>query len=58
MKALTVAVYLITGSVCLYWSALTFFSGMYGIGFPWWALVVFVGALVLVAGAALAWSSA
>ncbi|HEY4010272.1 MAG TPA: hypothetical protein VGM11_08995 [Acidobacteriaceae bacterium] len=51
MKLLTVALYLITSIVCLYWSLLTFLTGMYGISFSWWAIVVFAGSLFLMAGA-------
>jgi len=57
LKAVFPFLYLLTGIVCLYWSALTFFAGIYGIGFPWWALIVALGSLGLIAGAILTWAS-
>ena len=53
MKALLVVLYLATGVACLYWSAITFFTGIYGVSFPWWALWVAPGALGMIAGAIL-----
>jgi hypothetical protein len=49
--------YLLTGLVCLYWSLQLTLTGLYGVPFSWWYVAVFVGSLVLILGAILAWVS-
>jgi len=57
MKHLIGLLYLTTALVGFYWSIFLTLTGLYGIRFSRWYLVIFIGAAVLLIGAILWWAS-
>lgn len=51
MRYLIGLLYLLTALVGLYWSVYLAMTGLYGVPFSPWYVVIFVGSLVLLAGA-------
>jgi hypothetical protein len=57
MKHAIGLLYLVTALVGFYWSIFLTFTGLYGIPFSPWYIVIFLGALLLFIGAGLWWAS-
>jgi hypothetical protein len=57
MKHVIGLLYLGTALVGFYWSIFLTLTGLYGIPFSPWFVVIFIGALVLLIGAILWWAS-
>jgi hypothetical protein len=57
MRHLIGLLYLMTAFVGLYWSIYLTLTGLYGLPFSVWYVVIFIGAMILFLGAALWWSS-
>ncbi|MGE0407040.1 MAG: hypothetical protein AB7O65_12140 [Candidatus Korobacteraceae bacterium] len=58
MKHTVGMLYLLTAALGLYWSIYLTMTGMYGLPFSRWFVVVFIGGLVLLLGAIFWWTSA
>jgi hypothetical protein len=57
MKHIIGLLYLTTASVGLYWSIYLTLTGLYGVPFSSWYVVLFAGAVLLLIGAVLWWTS-
>jgi hypothetical protein len=57
MKHVIGLLYLATALVGFYWSIFLTLTGLYGIPFSRWYVVIFIGAVVLLIGAILWWAS-
>ena len=57
VKAVVATLYLLTGFAGLYIAIQLTLTGMYGLPFSWWYVVVAVGSLILILGAILVWAS-
>jgi hypothetical protein len=57
MRHLTGVLYLLTALVGLYWALWWTFTGLYGVPFSLWYVVIFMGVLVQLVGAILWWAS-
>lgn len=57
MKNVIGLLYLVTALVGFYWSIYLTLTGLYGIPFSRWYVVIFIGAVVLFIGAILWWAS-
>ena len=57
MKHAIGLLYLTTACVGFYWSVYLTLTGLYGVPFSMWYLLIFVGAAILLVGAILWWAS-
>jgi hypothetical protein len=57
MKHIIGLLYLATALVGFYWSIYLTLTGLYGLPFSTWYVVIFIGAVVLLVGAILWWAS-
>ncbi len=57
MKHVIGLLYLITAAIGLYWSVYLTLTGLYGVPFSTWYAMIFIGAVLLLMGAILWWTS-
>jgi hypothetical protein len=57
MKHVIGLLYIVTALVGFYWAIYLTLTGLYGLPFSRWYIVIFIGALVLLVGAILWWTS-
>jgi len=57
MKHASGFLYLLTALGGLYWSLYLTMTGIYGLPFSYWYLVIFIGSVILFVGAILRWAS-